>query len=213
MSLTKIVLAAALLAAPAARAAECAPAQMVRVTYRDITPGRTASPITMHRLGERYGRVEEQKNPTTGQQNLMIVAEPDVWFVNLADQTGKHMIDPGPVLEFRAPILNSPGTPPLFAKLETGCELDFLETFAPRPVGQETVEDEVLDRHEVSLGQDRLEVMVRQGQRKVYSVTHYRGQGVQTRLRYLDYALGLAPDMSLFAKPVGVTFKTEAPAP
>lgn len=204
MAMLKIVVAAAaLLAGPAAWAAECAPAKMVKVTYRDITPGRnpaTMTPITMYRLTERHARIEQ------GPNRLMVVAEPDVWMADPVAKTGQHIIDPGPILEFRAPIFTAQGAPAVFARLETGCELDFLDTFAPRPVGELKVDGMVLDRHEVSLGPDRVEILVRRGLRQVYSVAHYRGEKPLVMLRYLDHATGLAPDMELFAKPAGVTF-------
>lgn len=214
MGLLKIAVATAgLLCASAAWAAECAPEKMVKITYRNVTPGRNPAamtPITMYRHTERYGRVEGQGDAATGRQQLVIVAEPDVWFVNQADKTGRHVIDPGPTFEFRAPIFATPGTPAVFARLETGCELDFVETYAPRPVGELRVDGQILDRHQVSIGPDRVEILVRRGLRQVYSVAHYRGEKVQTMFRYLDYAIDLTPDMALFAKPEGVTFTKPA---
>jgi hypothetical protein len=220
MNLLKIAVAtAALLCASAAWGAECAPEKMVKVTYRNITPGRNPAamtPITMYRHTERYGRMEGQGDAAAGRRQLVVVAEPDVWFVNLAEKTGQHVVDPGPVFEFRAPILTTAGTPAVFARLETGCELDFLATYAPRPVGELKADGQILDRHQVSLGADRLEILVRRGLRRVYSVTHYKGDKVLVMLRYLDYATDLTPDMALFAKPEGVTYtegKTAAPPP
>lgn len=209
--------AAWLSSAAMATAAECAPEKMVRVVVRNVTPGRNPAamtPMTMHRFTERYARVEEQPNKAAGRHNLIVVNEPDLWMANLADKTGRHAVDPGPVLEFRAPIFTTAGIPPIFTKLETGCELDFLETYAPRPVGEQTLDGAILDRHQVSVGRDRIEILVRRGVRKVYSVTHYRDEKVQTMLRYLEHETGLAPDMALFAKPAGVSFApTAAPSP
>lgn len=203
----------ALLAASAASAAECAPERMVRATFKNITPGAAPAPAkTFHRLAERYARVEEALTPGVGRQILMVVNEPDVWVVSRTENKGQHIVDPGPVFEFHAPIFSGPGVPAVFARLETGCELDFLATYAPRPVGQVTVEGATLDRHEVSLGADRVEILVRPGGRQVFQVAHHRGDKPMLVLRYMDYATGLEPDMALFAKPEGVTYIEPKPA-
>lgn len=213
-----MAVAAGLLAAPVAQAAECAPERMVRVVFRNDTPGVdrasfAAKPRTLYRLGERYGRVEEELNPATGHHLLIVVAEPDVWMTDLAAGKGQHVVDPGPTFEFRAPIFVTQGLPPVFGRLETGCELDFVATYAPVAVGKVTVEGVALDRHQVSVGRDRIEILVRPDGRQVVSVAHYRDERPLTVLRYLDYAVDLPPNMALFAKPPGVAYAKPAPPP
>src|SRR5215813_14036174 len=105
--------AAALVWLPAslASAAECAPEKMVRIVTRDATPGIDpqsfpALPKTLYRLGNGRGRVEEMPDPARSVHGLIVVNEPDGWIVNLHDKTGRHLVDPGSSLIFRAPILD-----------------------------------------------------------------------------------------------------------
>ncbi|MFN3514040.1 MAG: hypothetical protein ACK41C_13410 [Phenylobacterium sp.] len=210
-------LAAAALWGANVSAAECAPPQMAKVVFSNVTPGIdpasfAARPKTMYRHTERYGRVEEEPNPATGAHLLVVVNEPDVWFVNLADRTGRHAVDPGPEFEFRAPIFSGADLPAVLGKLETGCELDFVAQYAPRPVERVTLDGQALDKHQVSVGIDRIEVLVAPNARRVVSVGRYRNDRPVMVLRYLDYAVDLPPDLSLFAKPEGIAFRSAAEA-
>src|SRR5262245_10654807 len=80
--------------------AGCAPDKMIKVVFRDETPGLDSSsfaarPKTLYRLGTRYGRLEEVLDSENHRKGLMIANEPDMWMIDLVTKTGQHMVDGG----------------------------------------------------------------------------------------------------------------------
>ena len=64
----------------------CAPEKLVRIIYRDRTPGLgeyqfESQPVTVWRLGKNYGRIEEVSAPELGRHSVWISNEPDHWEV------------------------------------------------------------------------------------------------------------------------------------
>ena len=57
----------------------------------------------------------------------MIVNEPDVWMANLADNTARHMVDPGPTFNCRLPMFafDAEALRTKLGELEFGHELEF----------------------------------------------------------------------------------------
>lgn len=213
-----IIAALGLSAAPMAQAAECAPARMVRVVIQNALPGLPASspqakPRTMYRHTERYARIEEPMDPTSKRKLLVIVAEPDVWMIDEVAKKGQRAKDPGPVYEFRAPILSPDRVPELFQKLETGCELDFVTDYAPRSVGKVKIDKRTYDQRQVIMGPLRLEFLLNEAGDQVFQVALYRNERPEVMLRYLDYNAQLPPDMALFAPPPGVWISDATPPP
>lgn len=196
--------------------ATCAPANMVRVGTVDATPGLdpnaySAKPRTVHRLGRLFARIDESPDPANGMHRLTVIREPDVWTVNRTDKTGEHMLDPGPVFEVRAPLFGNPGLPPLFHELELGCELDFIDAYAPTPQGKVKVGGASLVKHQMSIGAQRIEFLIRPapakgGGRKVYSVGLYIDEAPRSVIRYLSYDIGLPANMTLFERPKGIRY-------
>src|SRR5712692_8286049 len=111
--------------------ASCAPPRMLRIVTTVESPGLPADhfagqPKTLYRFGNAYGRVEEVLNRQTGLHLLVIVSEPDIWVINRVNMSGQHMVDRGPSLDFRAPIV--PGAKSeRWKDLEFGCEEDFMK--------------------------------------------------------------------------------------
>jgi hypothetical protein len=206
----------ALLALPvsAAGAAACAPEKMVRIVTRDATPGIdpqsfAALPKTLYRIGNGRGRVEEVPDPARGVHGLIVVNEPDGWIVNLHDRTGRHVVDPGPSLTFRAPILDGGELPAPLRELEFGCELAFVQAYAPKPIEQvDTGGGVLLDKHQIARGTHRVEILVQAKDRMVHAVAHYKAGKVVRVVRYVEYQTGLAPDARLFSRPDGIQFAT-----
>ncbi len=111
--------------------AKCAPVRTLRIvtTVDDaqMEPGHFARrPKVMYRLGEKYGRIEEELNPASGLHLLIVINEPDMWMVNLADKTGQHAVDEGPTFIFRAPIIGDLSSE-YWNKFEFGCEVPFMQ--------------------------------------------------------------------------------------
>lgn len=212
----QIAAAAVLLTAAPSAGLACVPDGMAKIVTRWVTPGidpksMGAQQKTSYRLTLRQARIEEPRNPVTGVQGMMVVNEPDIWIVDRAKNTGQHAIDPGPVLEIHAPLFSWRDTPPAFQTLELGCEKAFLDAYAPKPQGEAVVDGLRLARHQVSVGQDRIEILMRTDGRP-YTAAYYKGEVTRLVIRYDEYLTGLPADMSLFSKPSGVVF-TEAPTP
>ncbi len=133
MSRVLPVLVAALSLIPAVDAfAKCSPHKTMRIVMRFDAPELPADhfarkPKTLYRLGEKYGRIEEEPNPETGLHLLIVVNEPDLWMVNRADKTGQHAVDPGPTLAFGAPIAGDVKSE-YWNNFEFGCEVPFMNS-------------------------------------------------------------------------------------
>ncbi len=204
-----LVFALALVAMPVA-AETCAPASLTKVVTRsvgpDIAPGTfRAAPVTLYRQGDRYIRIEEAADPTQGAHLLSVVAEPDIWMVNLADRTGRHIVDPGPSLIAHAPIVAGQGVPPEFVELEFGCEAAFAERrgydAGTRQVGSVTGKVRVL----VS-GPHRLEI-VSGPKGAPLEVAYYRGDRTVLVIHYDIYQSRLPDAPELFRRPEGITYE------
>jgi len=203
----------ALVSAPAA-AATCAPPTLTRIVTRsvgpDIQPGSfRAQPITLYRKGERFARNEEAPNPEQRQHLLTIVAEPDIWMVNQVDQTGKHMLDPGPIFQAKVPIVAGLGVPAAFMELEFGCEAAFARTRG-REAGARTAGGKTAKIYALQEGDRRLEVLLTD-QGLPAEVAYYQGVRTILTIRYDAYETGMPDDPTLFQKPEGVTFQAEVP--
>jgi hypothetical protein len=212
-----IIMALLVLPASVAWAAECAPEKMVRIVARDVTPGIdpqsfAALPKTLYRLGNARGRVEEMPDAARGVHGLVVVNEPDGWIVNLHDKSGRHVVDPGPSPIFRAPILDGGELPPPLRELEFGCELAFVQAYAPKPDGRvDAGGGLILDQHQVTRGAHRVAILVLPKDRVIYSVSHYKDGQVVRVVRYVAYQPGLALDTRLFSRPDGIRFAEPPP--
>lgn len=203
----------AMIAAPAI-AATCAPPTLTRIVTRSVGPdiqrgSFRAEPITLYRKGDKYLRNEEAPDPDQRLHLITIVAEPDIWMVNLMDKTGKHMVDPGPTFVAHAPIVAGQGVPAAFMELEFGCEAVFARARG-REAGVRTVTGKTARIYALQEGDRRLEVLLTD--RGVPAeVAYYQGERTILTIRYDAYETGLPDNPTLFEKPEGVTFQAEAP--
>lgn len=203
----------------------CRPASLVGMTVRNVTPGLQAAdpraqPRRLWRMGSQFLRSLEQpvvsqslQNPTApmARQALTIVAEPDIWTIDLASKQGRHNLDKGPVLEVRAPIVPL-GAPREFMSLEYGCEMEFVAVRAP--IAQRTVRWGGVDAgiHTYSVGTASLAILMNDRTGEPLMVTYIRdGRPVQI-VRYDEYRQGLPDQPDLFRPPADVTI-TEAVSP
>ena len=207
-----LVVLVALVAAPAV-AATCAPPTLTRIVTRSVGPdipqsSFRAQPITLYRQGEKYLRNEEAPDPDQRLHLITIVAEPDIWTVNLMDKTGKHMVDPGPTFVAHAPIVAGQGVPAAFMELEFGCEAAFARARG-RDAGVRTVADKTARIYALQEGDRRLEILLTD--RGVPAeVAYYQGARTILTIRYDAYETGLPDDPTLFQKPEGVRFQADA---
>lgn len=108
------------------------PANMIHViaqtTGGDIQAGSFAEkPKTYWRASNRYCRIEEEPDPDNNIHGIVVMNEPDAWLVNLADNTAKHMVDPGPTFNCKLPIFafDLETAKSKIGELEFGHELEF----------------------------------------------------------------------------------------
>lgn len=198
-------------------AAGCAPAGLVRMIIRNVTPSLSAAapqaqPRTLYRLGKAYLRSEEPPDPTRGGLSpLIIVSEPDVWTINQSDRTGRHSIDPGPVLEVRAPILPPDASlPPVFRSLEFGCEAEFVAAHAPQ--AQQTIPwgPTKAGMHVLTSGEHVLAFVMDARRSSPMMISYSRGGRPLFAIRYDAYRAGVEGREDLFSLPKNVRI-TEAP--
>lgn len=195
---------------PAPSGAVCAPEKLFRATIRNISPGlpaadRGAQPRHLWRLGSTFLRSEEQPDPVRGDQILMIVAEPDIWVINLAAGVGQHTVDPGPDLVVHAPILPiGPDMPPVLRTLEYGCEPAFVAQHAPRP--QQLVKWGAIQAsvHAAAFGEHTVVFLMDQRRNQPIMVSYLRQGRPVFVVRYDNYRPGLPPQVGLFQPPKNI---------
>lgn len=204
------------LPAPGPPVDACAPPQLFRAVIRNISPGvpaaaRAAQPRVLYRKGAIFMRSEEEVDPVSGDQMVVIVAEPDVWMINLADRTGRHTLDPGPELVVRAPILPPGQVPPQLLKLEFGCEPEFIAEFAPEPERVLPWGSEKAALHRVSVGEHSVALLMLERRNRPLMVSYLRQGRPVVVYRYDDYRHGLPDRPQLFAPDRNIRITKIAP--
>lgn len=192
-----------------AYAATCAPQRLVHIVLTDVTPGIdagsfAAQPKTYYRIGSGKLRIEEEPDKPNGIHGLIIVAEPDIWMINLFDNTGRHIVDPGPTFNAIAPVIAMRHVPPKLAGLQLGCEANFLAANAIAPTRTEQIGNAGFTVYRISDGNDAVELLERQGTKTPAYARYYRHGKLNWVLRYDLYETGLPNNPSLFVPPAGV---------
>lgn len=200
--------------APAFR---CAPAKLVHIVTRNISPGvaasdRTAQPRELWRQGAFFLRSLDAADPTSGAQPLVIVSEPDIWVINLATREGRHAVDAGPDLEVRAPILPVRGLPPSMAALEFGCEPEYVAAFAPREGRVVPWGATQAALHSYSEGEHTVAILMDQRRNVPLMVSYLRAGKPVLVIRYDDYRNDLPERPQLFIPPPNVKLIETGPA-
>jgi hypothetical protein len=164
-------------------------------------------PKTLYRVGEKQGRLEEALNPERGVHLLIIVNEPDLWMVNLAEGQGRYIRDPGPTFYFRARLFGDAAVTSAFIRsLEIGCELAWLREAGVKP---EQVKHPTLgsvNKFEFKEGSERVVLFERKG--KPLRVELFGASGWIMAMNYLSYETNLKLNPKLFTKPEGITFES-----
>lgn len=187
--------------------AQSSSAKMTRIVMRDTSPDvpRTsfaAKPRTLYRIGETYGRVEEEPDPDRNIRGLLIVSEPKIWLINLWDQTGRFMVDPGPTHVFRAPVISPEGhgEEQSLREFEYGREYEFLHMNHAIP-GIETVEGITYDKLSLTIDGFTISLLSHAGEERPYRMTVSKGQKLVLQVDYDFYQRDLEPQMTLFEPP------------
>jgi hypothetical protein len=188
-----------------------APKTMIKISTRVIEPAPKrgsfpAEPRTVWRGGTKYARIAESPDPGNHIHGLVIVSEPDVWMVNLFDKSGKHIIDPGPVLDVHLPVFEPvEGAKTKLDELELGRELEFFTKNGAKESAGE-VEGKPSTRHEITINGDKVVLWTDTKSGKPLRVSLVKGSETQT-IAYLAYEDELPFDAALFQPPSGITIR------
>ena len=189
--------------------------EMVKVVYRgesaSLAPDHPDNrPKTLYRVGERWGRLEHPEIPAL--HPLVIVASPDIWFVDLETKSARHSLDPGPRFAFRAPIVSRklPDMPDEIFELEFGRELEFLEARGAKRRAGETRGGEKVDFYETEFADARIVASTIPNTRELRSIIVLRKGQILAAYVYEEYERGLAADPALFTLPDGIEVVEEA---
>lgn len=212
MKASALILVFGLITTPA-MAESCAPASLMKIITRsvgpDVTPGSfRAAPVTLYRHGSRFLRHEEAADPLSRRHMLVIVASPDVWIVNRIDRTGRHLLDPGPVYEAKAPVVAGQGVPATFMELEFGCEARFAHGRG-REAGLRSVNGRPARIHVLQEGDRRLEILLYDTGTPA-EVVYFQGTTTVLAIHYDAYLTGLPDTPGLFVRPEGYAISGSA---
>lgn len=203
---------------PQPQASVCAPRGLTSFVVRDISPGVAsadprAQPRTMIRRGATQFRSEEQPDPgRAGETRIVIVSEPDLWSIDLAQRRGTHSVDPGPELIVKAPVLPiTPEMPLVFRELEFGCEADFVATHAPATSQTGSWGVSQVGVHQLTEGEHSLAFLMDINTGKPVIITYSRAGKMVFAMRYDAWRNDQPDSPSLFIPPKSVQI-IEAPA-
>lgn len=194
--------------------ADCAPGDMVRIETSNQSPGLPKSSFarrakTLYRAGNRYARTEEALDPNTNTELLVVINAPDVWIANIAEGTGRHIVDPDPQSRARTIIFDAnemgPSFPPEFTGLEFGCEVAFFVEKKAEQVPHEAA-GRRLTKHVLDRGTWRLTLLTSTQMPEALLLS--KDGKVVFALRYHSYQRFAEIDERLFRPPENVTFST-----
>ena len=198
------------------------PKTMTQISIRLIEPGPApgsfeAQPKIYWRAGTTYARIAEAPDPENHIHGLMIIAEPDIWMVNLEDKSGKHLTDNGPsdvhmpifpagsgVKVKLRPISPVPsGAKMTLSELEFCMELEFFAKNGATLSAGDALKGKPTELHELTTEGRKLTLWTDSASKKPIRISMTQGTHTET-YEYLSYQDDLAFDPSLFQVPAGI---------
>jgi hypothetical protein len=196
------------------------PGTMTRVVvYRqgpDIAKDSfAAQPKTIYRAGTRYCRVEEVPDNAHGIHGLVIINEPDIWFVNLFTKTAQHLVNSGPA-QCQLPLFaDEDGKPPSNANMQTsqleiGHEVSYFKDSGVQPVAGPTLFGKPTQAYTIEKKGSRLQLFTTGTPERPVAVLRERG----TKQEFCFYAnFDEVPfDDKFFARPTDVKIEDVNPS-
>lgn len=210
----------AIVASAIAVRSEAAEPAMIRIITRRISTAIqpnsfSAKPKTFYLAGKKYARIEEDLDTALGIHGLIITNEPDAWMINLADNTGRHMVDPGPTFVVHAPIVwvakpkGQPDPEKAFKDLEFGNETQFFSARGARERGMRKVDGKDCKALSLKRGTYELILLSDAQTGKPFQIDIIKDGRLDSSIRYLSYETNLPFRKSLFEPPKSVKL-TEA---
>ena len=188
---------------------------VVRLESAEVREGSyAAKPRTFYRGAERFCRVEEAPDPDNDIAGLFIMAEPDVWTVNLATKQGRHMTVAGP--RCRLPIFTlseikaAPDLKQPLLDLEFGREVAFFKKKAGQAQAGPMLQGKPTNLYTVKLGDMEL-LLFSSGSPEVPLAVVLKKAAGEYTYAYDSYE-ELPFNAKLFSKPEGVTIRERAVA-
>lgn len=184
--------------------AQSASLKMSKIVLRDTSPdvpriSFAAKPKTLYRVGDTFGRIEEELDTDRNVQGLTIVTEPKIWIINLRNKTGLFMIDPGPSYVFRAPVIppEGPGHEQPLRDFEYGREYEFLHSNHAIH-SKEILDGTLYDKLYLTIDGFNISLLSYAGEERPYRVIVNKGQKLVLQVDYDYYRRDLDPQMTLF---------------
>lgn len=187
------------------------PMTMMKIATRIIDPRPNSGsyegePKICWRAGAKYARIAEAADLQHQIHALVVIKEPDVWMVNLFDQTGRHIVDPGPSFDVHLPVFQTPGEEQTeLSGLEFGAESEFFAKYHARR-SLENLNGKIAERYEIITRGYRLVLWSDPKSRKPARISFIKGGATQT-IEYVSYENDLTFDPSLFKPPAGITMQ------
>jgi hypothetical protein len=163
-----------------------------------------AKPKVYWRASNQYCRIDEEPDPEKGIHGRIIMNEPDAWLVNLADNTAKHLLDPGPTFNCRLPIfpVDMETAKSKVGELEFGRELEFFKANGAKLIDGPKLEFKA-NYYEVAIGDSVLKLVERADIHAPIMIGLIRGDKAFW-VRYLLWNDQVPFKADLFEKPTGV---------
>lgn len=186
------------------------PKTMTKITTRLISPKSAPGSFsgqakTCWRAGTKYARVAEALDSHNHIHELVVVHEPDVWIINLFDNSGKHIVDSVPPFDAELPIFDMPeGSKAKLNKLEFGREMDFVVKNGARLSPGGSFQGKPTARYDLTVDGYKLTLWTNIKTKVPVRISLADGRQTQT-IEYLAYDDGLSFDPSLFRPPAGIT--------
>jgi hypothetical protein len=211
------ILLAVTLAVPAF--CDCAPLKLRHIVIQDGTPGLSetsfaAQPRVVYRLGSKYARIEEQLDTTNRIHELIVISEPDSWIANRADGTGRHLVDDSAHQAVVFPVVPKgmfPSLPDELRSLEVGCEVEFFKEHGSQSKRLNT-SDGPMVQQALGVGTWKFVLLSDTVTTRPRLLFLFEGNEIRFVLKYVVYEDLSRPDMSLFARPVGIRFAENRPS-
>jgi len=179
--------------------------RMVKIVFRLVAPSISptsfaAKPKTLYQIGTHYQRVEESANPETGIHALVVSKNRDSWMVNLSTKTGQHLVDDEENFDVYAPVFNAP-----FPGFNFGSELKYMADLKVTPTDVR-VGDRDLRQYKHTVGRMQVRLMITKDTGIPYASGLFDDGRLLQMVRYMEYKTNIAPDYTLFEKPLGITY-------
>lgn len=176
-----------------------------------VVPGPfQAKPKTLYIADHKYARVEEALDVKHRIHALIITDEPHSWMINLADNTGRHLIDPGPTFVMRTPIIwvakpkGQSDPDKEFRDLEYGNEAEFFRAHQAREISPRNLEGKNYKVFSLKNSTGEVLLLVDPDTGKPYQIDLIKNGKLDFSVRYLSYETNLPFEKSLFEPPKGI---------